>query len=819
LYARQLVLDTGERWEPEDWQLAVVEDLFSGVQQLWMIVPQGNGKALALDTPIPTPDGWTEMGALEVGDEIFDDQGQRCCVSLATGVMVGHRCYRVVFSDGTSIVADADHLWRVTDCWRDERCLTTDVTVTTDHLAAKHRIDGPRGRQHRYSVPFAQPLDLEELLLPVEPYVLGAWLGDGATADGRVTYGDEFVVEEIARQGYRVGGVQTCGGTRTPTATIYGLKVALRQVGVLGNKHIPAIYLRASYRQRLNLLQGLMDTDGTISQPQGQCSLTSSSMRLAADALELVRSLGLKATIRERRAKLNGRDCGPTWVIAFTAYDDCPVFRMPRKYARQRLRPRGRAMASTRRIRDVIPVESVPVRCIQVDSPSSLYLAGPGMVATHNTTLMGGVALYHCDFTASPWVPIAAASARQARILYSRAEEFIQRTPELTRRFKPQSGYLRILSLANGGWGIQVYAADKDTGEGIIPTLCFVDDPHAQKNLGLYRTWRGKLRKRNGQIVAISTAGEPGTDFEMTRDKIRDTATELQQLGPCRIRAVAPKIIMHEFRVPHPAQARDLDAVLAANPLSTITRDDLEQLLADPTLDFGEDWLRKTCNIPARSSKAAVSESDWARAYSAERIPEGVPIWVGADFAWSQDTTALVPLWWRDSEFRLLGEARILAPPGNGDMLDPQEVWDALVGLNERNPIAVIAADKTKAQDTLMRAERELGCEVVDVDQGTNNQAEEYERFMEGLRGGGSPDEQREPWLRHTGDPELRRHVMNAIARKLPGDRYAFDRPAVSRQASKQDRRVIDALKAASMVNNVAVVENGGVGLEPLIAS
>ena len=273
---------------------------------------------------------------------------------------------------------------------------------------------------------------------------------------------------------------------------------------------------------------------------------------------------------------------------------------------------------------------------------------------------------------------------------------------------------------------------------------------------------------------------------------------------------------MHEFKVPGPADARNLDLVLAANPLSTVTRDELAEMLEDPTLDFGEDWLRKTCNIAARSSKAAISETDWDRAFVPDPIPEGVPIWLGADFAWSQDTTAFVPLWWRDDEHRVLGDAVILEPPGNGDMLDPQEVWDALLKIHERNPIECIAADKTKAQDTLLRAEQELRCEVIDVDQGPQNQVEEYERFMEALRGGGSPDETKEPWLRHTGDAGLRQHVMNAIARRMPGDRYAFDRPVRSRQASKQERRVIDALKAASMVNNVAAVEIGG-GLEPLV--
>jgi phage terminase large subunit-like protein len=411
------------------------------------------------------------------------------------------------------------------------------------------------------------------------------------------------------------------------------------------------------------------------------------------------------------------------------------------------------------------------------------------------TTLMAGLGLYHCDFTPAPWVPVAASSARQARILYESASEFVKRTPRLLERFKPHKGYLRVESLVNGGWGIQVYAADKDTGQGIQPTLCLVDEGHVHKDLGLYRTWRGKLRKRRGQIVMISTAGEPGSDFETTRDAIRDGAGKREDLGPCRIRVESPRIVMHEFRVPKAHMAKDLDVVKAANPLSLIRREDLAEILEDPTLDYGEDWLRQTCNIPARSSKAAISDQDWAAAYTDERIPAGAPVWVGADFAWVEDTTALVPLWVRDDGFRLLGEPAILTPPRDGNMLDPQEVRDAILRLNDRNPIQFIVADVTKAQDTLLWAENELGIETVNQPQGPQSQSLEYESFMDALREGK---------LRHVGDKGLTKHAMNAITRKLPGDRRAFDRPLHSRTSSKQDRRVIDALKAASMAHLVA---------------
>lgn len=413
------------------------------------------------------------------------------------------------------------------------------------------------------------------------------------------------------------------------------------------------------------------------------------------------------------------------------------------------------------------------------------------------TTLMGGLALYHSDFTASPWVPIGAAGAKQARILYTKAEEFVQRTPGLERRFKPQPGYLRILSRANGGWGIQVYAADKDTGEGIIPTLCLVDEPHVQKDLGLYRTWRGKLRKRNGQIAAISTAGEPGTDFEETRDRIRDTATKREKLGLCHMRYVSDggRLVMHEFRVPKVEQARDLDVVLAANPLAVVTKQDLAELLDDPTLDWGEDWLRKTCNIPARSSKAAISEADWDGAYTGEPIPEGESVLLGADFAWVLDTTAFTPFWMQGPEHRVLGAPTILEPPRDGTMLPVDDVKVALEEIHARNPIAGVVMDMTKAQDVAQWISDELGATVVDHQQSNEWKAKDYDAFTEALREG---------WLKHTGDPMLRRHVMNAIARKLPGDKYRFDRPVPSRNAAKQDHRVIDALDAAAMVNLMA---------------
>jgi len=164
------------------------------------------------------------------------------------------------------------------------------------------------------------------------------------------------------------------------TYTFLGLSTVLRALGVLGDKHVPLRYLRASREQRLALLQGLMDADGTVTQ-SGSVEFTTTRWRLAQAAHELIVSLGWKARIVEGRARLNGRDCGPKWDITWTPNEY--VFRLERQISKQRL-----ATRRTTRFRYVVRcdrIDPVPMRCITVENPMGLYLAGRSMVPTHNT--------------------------------------------------------------------------------------------------------------------------------------------------------------------------------------------------------------------------------------------------------------------------------------------------------------------------------------------------------------------------------------------------------------------------------------------------
>jgi intein/homing endonuclease len=329
-------------------------------------------KCLALDTPIPTETGWTTIGEIKVGDRLFDERGEPCDVIAVAPVQEGSPCLEVTFDDGSKLVADEEHLWELSD----GRILRTEDLVEGDKISV------------------AAPLLPEtETKLPINPYTLGVWLGDGHSAAGRITAHKDDMPEMCLRlhyDGQELSSVSYPKGRNIANVTIVGLTKKLREAGILGKKRIPKQYLRASIGDRMELLRGLMDTDGSIDTAR-QCSFSTSSPELADDFSELIRSLGFKAKkiVRSKTLEYKGKEvvCADAHQFWFTAYPDTPIFRLKRKLERQRHEGTERRLRSKRHvITSIREVESVPVRCIEVNSPSHLYLAGDGMVPTHNTT-------------------------------------------------------------------------------------------------------------------------------------------------------------------------------------------------------------------------------------------------------------------------------------------------------------------------------------------------------------------------------------------------------------------------------------------------
>ncbi|EST37482.1 DNA helicase [Streptomycetaceae bacterium MP113-05] len=319
------------------------------------------GKALALDTPLPTPDGWTTMGDVRVGDTLLDADGRPTTVSAATGVMHDRPCYRIVFDDGTRVVADAEHQW-LTDTRASRRSARPASVKTTKEIAGTVRCFTGDGRLN-HSVRTAGELDLAERSLPAPPYALGAWLGDGAAGAARSALADPEL--EHLRE------------DRMPDL--------LRDLGVLREKHIPQEYLRASVSQRRALLAGILDTGGTVNRV-GSVRFAVTNRAVADGFRELVHSLGYRCETRTERVE--GRTAGSSICYIVTFVTDDHVFRLPRKRQAHddRRRPSGPSLKQ-RYIERVEETASVPVRCVQVDNPDHLYLATRSLIPTHNSTL------------------------------------------------------------------------------------------------------------------------------------------------------------------------------------------------------------------------------------------------------------------------------------------------------------------------------------------------------------------------------------------------------------------------------------------------
>jgi len=415
------------------------------------------------------------------------------------------------------------------------------------------------------------------------------------------------------------------------------------------------------------------------------------------------------------------------------------------------------------------------------------------------TTLLSAIALYFCDFTPDASIVMAASTRDQAGLLLGQARGFVKRTPGLSARFRVYEGYRRIDSRQSGG-RIQVFSADVGGGDGVIYTLALVDEVHRHRSLELFRTWRGKSQKRPGaQFVSISTAGEPGGEFEELRQRARTEAPEITVMDR-HTRAASPEMVLHDWSLRPDDDCEDLELVKRANPLSTVTVETLAAKRASPSMTAAH-WRRFTCNLATRVDEAAVGEAEWmAAAFDFEPEP-GTSCDIGLDIGWKKDATAIVPLF-AIEQGHLLGAPSILTPPRDGSSLRPEDIYEALEALHGRHPIQRAVFDPS-AGGQLIAAwlEDTLGVPVVEHSQKPETMGLAAERFLEGLRGG---------TLKHTGDPDLTRHVLNGVAKELPGGKVRFIRPHESRSSNVANpRREIDALIAAAMVFSVASTEVG----------
>lgn len=519
----------GKPFVLEPWQKGVVGCLFGWkkpdgsrrYREAFVLVGRGNGKALSLTTRLPTPSGWTTMADVQVGDKLFDENGLPTTVLEKHPVLLNRDCYRVEFSDGCTIDCDGEHLWSVIDSAKHRK---VSVLTTADIAKTLVRSTSRGWTEYRYSIPVCGSLHCDSASLPIDPYVLGVWLGDGDSDCPRLTFSrhDTEILSHLAARGVSIGKTRNDKRSSSARATMFtgepgdgGLVRALRAEGLFGNKHIPAKYLRASHSQRLDLLQGLMDTDGFVSKGQGQAEYCSVNRRLAENVMELVRSLGLKPRLSVGRATVSGKDCGEKYRVIFHSHDTVPIFKMSRKLARLKPKPDVRPMSQSRRIVSVVPIPSVPVQCIRVDSPSSLYLAGEGMIPTHNTPLAAAILCYllFADGERGAQIYGAAGEREQASLLYRYVRGMVEAEPQLNSRaqvFKG-AGQRAIMLRDDPAAGYKVLSSDGETKHGFVPHGVISDELHVWGPLGkplmeAIETAFAKLARRQPLHLMITTS-------------------------------------------------------------------------------------------------------------------------------------------------------------------------------------------------------------------------------------------------------------------------------------------------------------------------
>ncbi|MGW1534500.1 helicase-related protein [Streptomyces aureus] len=343
----------------------------------------GSGKAQPLDATVLTPTGFRRMGDLREGDEVVVPDGE---IAVIDGVFPqGERdVWRLVLSDGSSVECDDEHLWIVgTSCaWHRGQ---VPKTMTTREI----RLDTFKANgSSKWYIPPAAPVDLgRDVELPLDPYLFGLLLGDGSFRHNlRLSTIDEEIRDAAAsavapdcrlvpvpgsRCDYTIQLKQGSGGVRNPVIQ------ALRNLDLWGKtshgKFIPQEFKNTSVKNRLALLQGLLDTDGTVHKDGMSISLCSASLRLAEDVAWLVRSLGGRARVLPTKAAFN---------VSVALPAEYAPFRLSRKA--DRVCPRPKYNTFRRGIRAVEYVGRKPVQCISVAHPSHAYVTD-NFTVTHNT--------------------------------------------------------------------------------------------------------------------------------------------------------------------------------------------------------------------------------------------------------------------------------------------------------------------------------------------------------------------------------------------------------------------------------------------------
>lgn len=453
--------------------------------RLLLMMPPRSGKQLADDTLVPTPQGWRTHGQLLPGDEVFHPSGKPVKVLAVSEKTPSN--VRVTFSDGEVFYCHENHEWTLLNRMRGEW-----QTIETSHFLKPTRF----GKQKQvlsegrsiYLLPVAEPLQFSDTEFTMHPYVLGAWLGDGSSTKPCITgaKSDKAVIEKIVGLGYSVSTV--CEHNTTGVLTTYfsgdgvtdvglvpkrqgpvpgRMSQELRSMDLFGDKRIPPRYQTLTVELRLELLAGLIDTDGTTDK-KSRMLFTTANHRLAVDVMQLCSGLSFRPYMQVVEPKLSSSGIQGKkqyYVVGFQPTCDIPVA-LERKRVTRTAKQRRVGLVSVER------VESGKVgHCIRVDSPDGLYVVGKQLTTTHNSEISSRhyaawVLGQHPD-----WEIIAASHTGSLTMSFSRYLRDLIRDPAYSAVFPdavldPSSQSVENWNLTKGGGYLAAGVGTGITGRG-----------------------------------------------------------------------------------------------------------------------------------------------------------------------------------------------------------------------------------------------------------------------------------------------------------------------------------------------------------------
>lgn len=335
--------------------------------------PSGYGKLIANNVPVLTRKGWKKHGDLVVGDEVISPKGEFIKVEIVHPKK--YATVKVIFEDGEEILCHNQHEWQVYDREaRKEKQVETNYLI--EHLKEK-------GGRNRFYLPLIEPIKGEKKDLPIDPYTYGVWLGDGSTNQPKITQNNEdtIIFNYIP---YEITNVFKGASDNVKTYSLKGLVEDLHKIGLCYQKHTEEKYIHDSYltssiEQRLELLAGIIDTDGYLDKVKQRYIITTCGEKLKDSIISLISTFNWRTSVTIVKPKISTsgiKGKKNTYYIGFS-----PTMEIPCKLERKKIKK----LHKQRRI-GITNIKLIPLtegNCITVEG--GLYLVGKTLKMTHNT--------------------------------------------------------------------------------------------------------------------------------------------------------------------------------------------------------------------------------------------------------------------------------------------------------------------------------------------------------------------------------------------------------------------------------------------------